>query len=460
MLFPLFWYERDGDARTVLTPLGGRGWSASGEARFVNVLGPLYHHSEDPATDRARTAFLWPLYHRRRAGDEVRTDVAALWTRTASPRESDTVVAFGLGHAQRTDGGASHRLWPLWSWSREEEVPGIVYDLTLFGHHAHGARASTRLWPLVERSRGPSGDEWNALFGLVHHDRRGGEEAVGTRTWAWPLFSTSRGGAEPSFADRTALAGWSETESGRHFQLGASLLHSSRNEAEAGRSAESARTLLLFTHVEERITAPLVPAAAPHARANRSEHESRGFLFDAFVSRSETFRAWRPDAVTPAEARILRATWLGTPAEGMPDREAARAVLATRGTAPASDDPEALRAAIAAFAADHTETRARRHVRLPLLWDYERTADELDWSAPLGLARYSRAPDRSRFSFLYYGYRSETVDGATSRDIFPFISWDTEANATRFSFLWRVLRYERDGARRGGHVLFVPWGDA
>jgi hypothetical protein len=52
------------------------------------------------------------------------------------------------------------------------------------------------------------------------------------------------------------------------------------------------------------------------------------------------------------------------------------------------------------------------------------------------------------------------VDGATSRDIFPFISWDTEANATRFSFLWRVLRYERDGARRGGHVLFVPWGDA
>ena len=54
---------------------------------------------------------------------------------------------------------------------------------------------------------------------------------------------------------------------------------------------------------------------------------------------------------------------------------------------------------------------------------------------------------------------SETKDERTKRDIFPFVTWDTGPAETRVSFLWRLLHYERRGERRGGHVLFVPWGD-
>jgi hypothetical protein len=98
-------------------------------------------------------------------------------------------------------------------------------------------------------------------------------------------------------------------------------------------------------------------------------------------------------------------------------------------------------------------------VRLPLLYGYERTPDELSWIGPLGLASYGRDAAGERRSFLYYGYRSETKGEHTSRDIFPFITWDSGPDETEWSFLWRFLHYERKGVRRGGHVLFFPWGE-
>ena len=74
--------------------------------------------------------------------------------------------------------------------------------------------------------------------------------------------------------------------------------------------------------------------------------------------------------------------------------------------------------------------------------------------------RYQREAASSRFSFLYYGYRSETEAGRTTRDIFPFVTWDTGPAEKDISFLWRFFHYERKGERRGGHLFFIPWGDA
>ena len=59
---------------------------------------------------------------------------------------------------------------------------------------------------------------------------------------------------------------------------------------------------------------------------------------------------------------------------------------------------------------------------------------------------------------MYFGYRSETNNGLTSRDIFPFITWDTGPDEINVSFLWRLLHYQRKGDRRGGHILFIPFG--
>jgi hypothetical protein len=99
-------------------------------------------------------------------------------------------------------------------------------------------------------------------------------------------------------------------------------------------------------------------------------------------------------------------------------------------------------------------------VNVPLVFDYERSPNVMEWSGPLGLIHSRRDEKASKFSFLYYGYRRVTQGDSTRRDIFPFITWDSGPDSSEVSFLWRFLRYQRDGERSGGHVLFIPWGDA
>ncbi len=459
MLVPFFYFQREGDERTLITPLGGRGWSASGEDAFVNVLGPLYHHSVSRRRDEARTAFLWPLFEHHRRGAESRTNLAGLYSRSASPTGAEMSWAFGLGHAERTPTGHSRRLWPLYSWSNDEDLPGPLYRLTLFNQRERPGARSTSLFPLFASSRGATGSQWDVLLGLVHHGTEGTAEARVERSWAWPLYSRSQG-ERSGFAERTTLLGSSRWAGGRELQLGASLLYSSSRTEDATVQRARSRALLFFTHEEERFVGAHVPSGQPLQRENRVQHESRGFLFDAFVSERDTYRVWRAGVLDPAEAGLLRAYSLERGQEGLPERSEVQAVLGAHGVAPAGDDPESLRAAIQAFAGAHTRELERRHVRIPLVYTYECAPDELEWSAPLGLLHYERDPEHRRFSLLYYGYRSETRGERTRRDIFPFVTWDSGPDETRVSFLWRLFRYERHGERRGGHVLFVPWGDA
>ena len=76
-----------------------------------------------------------------------------------------------------------------------------------------------------------------------------------------------------------------------------------------------------------------------------------------------------------------------------------------------------------------------------------------------GLAHYERTGDDTRFSILQYLYRRQRQGDAIRRDFFPFVSWDTEPDGGKFSFLWRLWAYQRRGERSGGHVFFIPWGD-
>ncbi|HEX6882511.1 MAG TPA: hypothetical protein VF530_03960 [Planctomycetota bacterium] len=457
MLVPFFYFEEDGPERTLITPLGGRGWSTDDGEAFVNVLGPLYHHSRSRRQERETTAFLWPLYQRTRRGPESATILAAgLYARTRAPERSATSYAFWLGHGERSAAGRSHRLWPLYSWSDASEEPDALYRWTLVQRRRSPEEDTLRVFPLLAHAATPERSAWDALLGIVHHERLGrGPERV-ERSWVWPLAARSRG-APPSGADQTSLVGSASWPGGSHFQLGVSLLYSRRAEEDAaGRSAKS-RALLLFTHEEEQRPAAQLPAAEATSAANRVHHEERAFLFGAFLSERSTYRAWRAGLLAPEEAAALRAYALAPPAEA-PDPQPVRAILAAHDAAPAGDDADELRRALAEFGATHAREVEERRLRLPLLFGYERGEDALSWHGPLGLVRYARDAEARRFSLLYYGYRSETRAGRTRRDLFPFVTWDSGPDETSWSFLWRVLRYERKGERRGGHVLFVPWG--
>lgn len=456
MLFPLFYFEREGEDRTLLTPLGGRGWNSAGKHTFTNVLGPLYHHSENVERGESRTAFLWPLFERHRAAGETSTRLAGLWSRTRTAETTDTSYLFWLGHARTAEAGSAHRLWPLYSRSSGIDAPDPLYPLSLYAHRETAGRTSTHLFPFYSSTRTGEDSEWNALLGLVHHDRR----ADGSRRWwAWPLVSSSTGRPDQGFVDALSLVGRHSDEHHDDFQLGFSLLYSSSRVDRPERRSESMQVLRMFSSgATERLALP-VPTADDFDPANRVRHEWTGFVLDIWTSERDRYRVWNEGVLTPEEARVLGR--FGAPSvPGAPgDGESVRRVLAGHGVALPEEDGAALADAIHGFADANTRMIERREIDFWPLWDYERRPDALRWSAILGLASYDRDVERSRFHFLWYGYRRETRGDRTTRDIFPFITWDSGPGELEWSFLWRLVHYERRGARRGGHVLFLPIGD-
>ncbi|MDF1798502.1 MAG: hypothetical protein P1V81_04950 [Planctomycetota bacterium] len=99
------------------------------------------------------------------------------------------------------------------------------------------------------------------------------------------------------------------------------------------------------------------------------------------------------------------------------------------------------------------------HLGTPLGFHHDQSGDTVRWGALLDILDYEADGTDSSFELLWYLYRQRTTGNQTRRDLFPFISWDTGEDSTEFSFLWRLLHYESDGDRRGGHLLFLPWGD-
>ncbi|MCL1887423.1 MAG: hypothetical protein FWF96_00950 [Kiritimatiellaeota bacterium] len=80
------------------------------------------------------------------------------------------------------------------------------------------------------------------------------------------------------------------------------------------------------------------------------------------------------------------------------------------------------------------------------LYDYKREFSE------------SEKHDYTRRRILWRLMHYESLNGDTSLDIFPAITWDAKADGSRkFSFLWRFFRYEKPaGENTKFDLLFIP----
>jgi len=456
MLFPLFYFEEEGEERTLLTPLGGYGWNASGPSRFVNVLGPLYHSSRSADGREERTAVLWPLFERRRDGEVTTTRAAPFLSVTERPGDTEAWYALGLGHARDSADVRSHRLWPLYAVSEGTRSPRAMYSLTLYGSESRGEGTSRWLFPLFKSSSSPGAFELSLALGIGAYESRGEDDS-----WhLWPLVSHHEG-PDAGFGHWTTLFGSAESEGYEEWHVGSPLLWCRETFDYPSRREEQQHWLTLFFHESEEARGLLVPRGNEPSAENRVAREEHGFLFGLFSSENARFRVWRDGAVTADESSVLSAfstrydALLGF--ERAPDD--ARAILERHGFAPADASAAALTDALVRFTATSTREVAFSEHQLWPLFGYERRDDALKWNGPLWLVYGEERADYSLFSFLFYGYRSETKGAETRRDIFPFITWDSAPDETRVSFLWRLFRYERRGDRSGGYAFFVPWGD-
>ena len=110
------------------------------------------------------------------------------------------------------------------------------------------------------------------------------------------------------------------------------------------------------------------------------------------------------------------------------------------------------------FGYSDREDGSKWHFGTPAVFNYSSHADGMQWSSLLGTLHYETVGEDSEFNFLYYLYRQRTTGGETHRDFFPFSTWDSGEERSKFSFLWRLFNYERNGDDVSGHFLFIPWG--
>jgi hypothetical protein len=548
MLLPFYYYRQRDDDRLLLTPLGGRGWNASGRSRFVNVLGPVYHHSI--GSDTETVAVAWPFYEAERIGEKTKITSIPFFGSTRTPSGRDTWFLAGLGRSVEKDDSSSFRLFPLVATSDAKESPDLLFDFTLAGASSNGASWSRHLLPLFWESgdaRQGRSDAWTLaglgrsveepgasslrLFPLYSqssaaeppdplfdwtlvglHSNEGawsghvfplywgrGDGDTTTHTgplglarvattehgsaWRlWPLASWSSDPAADGVVDELSLFRHERTDTGTRDWL-FPLYYSSRrgDEADVGvlsplfrrQTTASGSSLRLWPLFSTSDAAGLDDWFDPftlfgtHTTPEKDHvHVGTDAIF-GFDRCGEGKRSWNARLFTFCDFGHDERT-----------RETAQPDLEEQRIANANGDGAAHRKAVTVerdhagflfdwFLVEKSATldddggrRDESHYRLPLLHEYRGTPEKREWDLLCYAVHSTETRDEGSFSVLGYGYRRERKGETISRDIFPFVTWDTAPQSKHVSFLWHLFDYDRQGDRRSGHVLFIPWGKA
>ncbi len=400
-------------------------------------------HGLFPLVGWGTLAYVGPLWWTYDRKDSYELDGFGLFPLVWRDRDDDSTVVFPLwwefGDAEQ--GEHSQTFFPLWhyaadgdrrrlitplggrGWSsdgstRFVNVLGPIYHRSaagddsytavawpLFTAERHAESSQTSLFPFWSHeevtTEGRESESTELLLGAMRH----AHDSEGDAWRAWPLFATTSHPDQEQWIDLFALYGHQKHGEGATLQLGTALLFQLEHQEAPQRDDTSweahVATFLSFGHdASPPLRADLleeVKESAPEARLTRNHV---GFLFDWFL-------------------------WSATEqsSESTPSATVAR------------------------------------HVRVPLLFEYERDLKEREWDALLWCVHETERRDEERFVAGWGLYRSVERADSVSRDVFPFMTYDRDPQRTAFSFLWRLWRYERRGDQTAGHLFFIPWGD-
>ena len=450
-LWPIFKFKRDGeDLDWRVWPLVG--YKTDGDERYRYLLWPLVHYwSDDTLEESVRVAF--PLYFSGRAPDENWDVLVPLFGRFSSDDDSSF---FSLIYNSRRDGDDFWRLLlPLYfqsrsgaeqsfvtpiigrNWSPEHNtwsfVPlvswfsakGSQRDLWLLGPWAHfrwGAVPSSHVFPLYYYD-GLEDVLLTPLFGMKKSDGDGFFNLLGplfTYCWGeanqwqwygiWPFMS--------AYDQEDAHGGWFwplfsykryHDEERRNGYALWPLIH-------YGFSPDRRHLAFLpFFYSQRSETSRLVEETGE----TRTQRERSLYLFPTFWSRRENVESQAKDESEPpiATERKFAALW-----------------------------------PLWRYELDRADKRLEKDFSvLGWLYDFRRRATEEEGEQP--------AEDYRRSHILWRVLHYERREGHKSLDIIPFITYDSEEKTgfRKFSFAWRLFRYQRD---RDGEVtadlLFLP----
>lgn len=192
------------------------------------------------------------------------------------------------------------------------------------------------------------------------------------------------------------------------------------------------------------------------------EQTTNYFMF--FGTTWQRIKSWRPEIEQGDIRNIKRSLepqYLhknGKRTLEAPNLERSVKILKKYNCPPKDSTPVEVCKAVVKFAGENTEIYDRRKVNFFPLFDYDGYRDYYEWDFLYILVNdEQKGKGTRRFTILKYLYRMKQQGELISRDIFPFISWDSSPDGYKFSIFWRLLNIESTKKGYKGHIFFIPF---
>ena len=411
---PVYYYEQERNKKLLVTPLGGRGWNAgTGENSLINILGPLYIKTHDKKQNEEFEAFCWPLYFYSKSHDEINLGSFPLfWYR------SDSFLNI-LGPLFHKTGNSYSVLWPLSFYSKSS--CGKKYgSFPLFWYEKNKDNGFLNILGLIWDYR------WNRN--------------------SWNIFSLLTFGViEHKYYNEHILPGENYTRRRIYMK------NTDFNPNRLLKEKYSFHCLLFWENNKRKYTIWKTGTAQKELDKTRKMLQK----IQQLNNRIRSDEKFLKNNITKAE--FLSRQQYQSDERQINIKETAQLLKKLNIPILNLTDNKAIRKTRYAIRDKYCKTIESRRISIPFLYTYNEYKGDYKWDIFWFLANGKKQKDYEKISILRYLYRYERTGDTSSRIIFPFMTYKTAPNKSKFSFLWRVFNYKRENKKISGHIFFIPF---
>jgi hypothetical protein len=473
-IVPLYYYENWNKQKLLVTPLGGYGWDAkTGDNSFVNVLGPLYFRSRNKKENTMLETFCWPLYINSKKPEERNIGSFPLFWYTKGKNDGSFNILGPLyyhSYDKLNDKSRYLVLWPLSFYMKNKSETNFG-SFPLFWSNKNNDRGFLNiLGPVYHHSWKKDRSFYSVLWPLSFYSKGKYETDFGS----FPLFWYNKG-KDSGFFNLLGLL-WDYRWNERNWRVGSLLMLGGITHQyydDYGLPGETDPRIIMSGRcgrfcnntLKEKFSFWVFPFyfydkrkhIAWKKRADRKSLDEVGRALQKLYQLNSRIRKPPKNDMSVIEPPLKKLTDM-TYVEHQIEINKVTPLL-KKLDVPVLDltDNKAIEKTRQVIRDKYCTSADSKRISVPLLYSYDEFDDDYKWDVFWFLANGKKEGGYEKISILRYLYCYEKSGGVVSRTIFPFMTYKSAPEKSKFSFLWRVFNYERKKDEVSGHILFIPF---